>query len=259
MPYPSRKPEKLQFGRNVSTRALANRPLQAFVTIPTAPATFDPLAGSNPFHMLGNGPDPTLTVNGGRPVGDCGFVMTVNANIVTGFLTSEQFNAPSSDEVVATYLAYDGGKDFGVQNAQLLPYWRTHGLWGNKIAAHGQVNHFDFDEAMDYAYAFGGLCTGIIVTADMETATQNGAPWEKSTTPFEVLGGHDVFVFGRLDQDTGVLATWGRRQIFTRGWWETHVQEADAVITYELNEKKGDTLGLDLPRLVDMLEDSESE
>ena len=259
MPYPSRSPDKVQFGRNASTRALASRPLRAFATVPSAPATFDPLNGASPFHMLGNGPDPTLSVNGGRPVGDCGFVMTVNANIVTGFLTGEQFIPPTSNQVVSTYLEYDEGKDVGVQNAQLLPYWRTHGLWGNKILAHGQVNHFDFDEAMDYAYAFGGLCTGIVVTSDMEAATQNGAPWESSTVPYQVLGGHDVFVFGRVDQDTGVLATWGQRQLFTRGWWETHVQEADAIITYELNEKKGDALGLDLPRLIAMLEDSESE
>ena len=219
---------------------------------------FDPLKGANPFEMLGNGPDPTLTVNSGQAVGDCGFVMSVNANIVTSYLTGEPFITPSSNEVVTAYLTYNNGQDIGVENAKLFPYWRSHGLWGNKILGYGQVNHFDFDEAMNYAYAFGGLCTGIVVTSDMENATLRHEPWERSTR-YQILGGHDVFVFGRMDKDTGVLATWGQRQLFTRGWWETHVQEADAIITYELGEKKGDTLGIDLPKLQAMIKESESE
>lgn len=212
---------------------------------PEAPADFDPLDGATPFKMDGNGPDPTLTVNGGTPVGDCGFCMTVSANLVTSGAVKVPFKDPSANTVVTDYLKYDKGQDIGVQNSQLLPYWRKTGLWGSKIAGYGSVNFHDFDEAMAYAHAFYGVCLGIAVSEAMEIATQNGEPWDYtgSAQDDNILGGHDVYVFGRKS-GLGILATWGQRQLFTERWWKHYAEECDAVVTNELVKAK--------PSLVDV-------
>lgn len=242
-----------KYGRTAAVRPIGYKNLATFFTgsLPEIPATFDPLKGTSPFRMMGNGPDPSLTVHQGKPVGDCGFVMTVNANIVTSIALDEYFAIPTSNQVVSDYLAYDNNQDVGVSNAKLLPYWADKGLWGNKIAGYGAVNFHDFDEAMAVSYLYLGLCTGIVVTQAMEEATQNGEPWDFTGQPadYEVLGGHDVYVFGRVDAETGVLATWGQRQLFTKRWWQNCVEECDAVVTNELVAAKGDKLGLDLERL----------
>lgn len=224
------------YGLIPSQRPVGYRPMSTFSAQPSdAPADFDPLGGANPFLLDGNGPDPTLTMNHGQPVGDCGFVMTVNANLVTAAAVKGTFTHPTSNVIVTDYLKYDHGKDEGVQNSQLLPYWRKVGLWGNKVAGYGSVNVHDFDEAMAYAYAFFGVCTGIAVSEAMEEATQNGEPWDYtgSAADDNILGGHDVFVFGRKS-GLGILATWGQRQLFTPRWWKHFVQECDAVVTNEL-------------------------
>ena len=234
-------------------RPVGYKPLAASLTaVPSdAPAVFDPLNGANPFHMLGNGPDPTLSVHGGQPVGDCGFVMTVNANVVTAAGLDLPFAIPSSNTVVSNYLAYNGGQDVGVVNSSLIPYWHNVGLWGSTIQGYGSVDFRDFEEAMAYCHAFLGLCTGIAVTEAMERATQNGEPWDftGSAADQNVLGGHDVFVFGRDEQGLGILATWGQRQLFTQRWWENLVEECDAVVTAEIVAAKGDGLNLDLGQL----------
>lgn len=242
-----------RYGRRPHVRPIGYRDLSFFEFFgpPSAPGPFDPLNGANPFQMLGNGPDPTLTANNGKPVGDCGFVMTVNADAVTALALGEAWTMPSSNVVVNNYLAYNHGQDIGVQNSQLLPYWHQAGLWGSKIQGYGSVNFRDFDEAMAYCYAYLGLCTGIVVTEAMEEQTARGEPWDITGTPADdnVLGGHDVYVFALDDDGMVELGTWGQRQKATKRWWKVYVEECDAVVTNALVQAKGDGLGCDVQKL----------
>lgn len=215
-----------------------------------APVSFDKTNGANGFQMLGNGPDSTLTVNNGNPVGDCGYVMTVNNVYVDSCETNEPFTFPSSNDVVSDYLRYNHGVDQGVVNAQLFQYWHKVGLpWGGRLVGSAGVNFHDWDESWAYIYAFGGGSLAITVTEGMQQATQNGQPWDVISPDDQVMGGHDVFVFARQDADTGVLATWGQRQLFTKGWWEQMVQELDVTITDRQAARKGDGFGLSLDKL----------
>lgn len=242
-----------RYGRRPHSRPIGYRDLSFFETSspPSAPRQFDPLKGASPFQMLGNGPDSSLTANNGNPVGDCGFVMTVNADVVTSAALAETFDMPSSNIVVNNYLAYNHGQDIGVQNSQLLPYWHRTGLWGSKIEGYGGVDFRNFDEAMAYCHAYLGLCTGIVVTEAMEEQTQADEPWDLTGTPMDdnVLGGHDVLAFALDNEDMVELATWGQRQKATRRWWNYYVEECDVVVTSALVEAKGDGLGLDVAKL----------
>jgi hypothetical protein len=237
-----------QFGRARAEKRIGAVTLSRIApNIPEAPKVWDHTKGFNGFHMLGNGPDPTLTVNGGKPVGDCGFAMTVNASCVDALETDEPFTMPDSNLVVKTYLKYDHQRDVGVVNSQLFAHWRKEGLpWGGKLVDDADVDHHDYDESMAGGNAFGCLAIGIVVWQDMMTATQNEEPWDwtpaTDTTP---LGGHDVLVISNDE-----LVTWGLRQKFTRAWYEHAVDEASVLITAAQLAAKGNGYGIDEEKLL---------
>ena len=243
-----------KYGLNLEARPLGSRDMSFFMT--TAPAdspnTYDKTNGVNGFQMLGNGPDPTLTVNGGNPVGDCGFVMTVNCEYVDSCETDEPFTMPTSNVVVGGYLVYNHGQDIGVSNPQLFAYWRKVGLpWGSKLVGSGGVNYRDWDESWAYLYTFGSGALQVLVSEAMEEATQNGQPWDYNGTAADdnILGGHDVCVFARQDATTGVLATWGMRQLFTQNWWTHQVQGLDVLLTDKQVARNGNGYGVDIAKL----------
>lgn len=219
---------------------------------PDAPDAYDKTNGANGFQMLGNGPDPTLTVNGGSPVGDCGFVATVNVEYVDSCETDEPFTFPTSDVVVADYLRYNHGQDIGVQNPQLFAYWHNVGLpWASRLVGSGSVNYRDWDESWAYLYLFGSGVLQVAVSEAMEDATNAGEPWDYtgSAADDNILGGHDVCVFARHDATTGVLATWGQRQLFTQAWWKHCVLGLDVCLTDRQVARNGNGYGVDLEKL----------
>lgn len=61
-----------RLGRTAATHPVGYRLIGDYVdALPEAPPTFDYTRGFDAFRMLGNGPDPSLSVHGGAPVGDC--------------------------------------------------------------------------------------------------------------------------------------------------------------------------------------------
>lgn len=244
-----------RYGWNPASKPLGYHDMSFFMLgggPASAPDAYDKTNGANGFQMLGNGPDPTLTVNNGQPVGDCGVVSTVNVTYVDSVETGQPFTMPSSNEVASWYLNYDHGQDLGVSNPQLLETWHASGTpWGGKILGAGGVNYRSWDESWAYLYAFGSGILAVAVSEAMEDATQAGQPWDYtgSAADQNILGGHDVCVFARQSADLGVLATWGQRQLFTERWWKHFVQSLDVVVTPAQVGAKGDGYGVDLPKL----------
>lgn len=241
----------LHFGLKHSAKPIGLPKITNVATIPDAPASFDHTDGFDGFEILGNGPDPTLTVNHGQPVGDCGFVMTVNASLVDALETGEPFTMPTSNEVVTDYFVFDHGQDVGVANPALFGYWNKVGLpWGGKLHSWSDVNYHDFDEAMAATNAFGCLALEIVVWQEMMEQTNAGEPWDwnphTDTTP---EGGHDVLAIAKLNGTEGELVTWGIRQKFTLAWWQHAVQGASVLLTDSQIERKANGYGIDVDRL----------
>lgn len=243
--------DDLQLGLIHSAKPIGLPRITNVATIPDAPSMFDHTNGFDEFRMLANGPDSTWTLNGGRPVGDCGFVMTVNASLIDTLETNEQWVWPSSNEVGGDYLRYNHGQDIGVQNPQLFSYWHSVGLpWGGKLHSWADVNHFDWDETMAAGNAFGTLALEIVVWREMMEATNAGDAWDWTpTTDDTPEGGHDTAFIARLDATTGELVTWGLRQPFTRAWFQHAVQGASVLLTPAQIARNGDGYGIDVPRL----------
>lgn len=241
-----------QLGRTEATYPIGYKGIERYVTsLPDAPATFDHTNGFDGFHMLGNGPDPTQTVHGGKSVGDCAFVGTVNVELIDSLETDRAFVQPGSNEVVTDYLKYNHGKDRGCNLSQLLAYWHRIGLpWAGKLPAYANLS-LDWDTFWAGVNAFGNGYIGIVVTATMMSQTQAQEPWDLTglATDNQVLGGHCVVPFAREGGDVGAVATWGLRQKFTKRWFQRNVEEAHIAITAAQLAAKGNGYGLDIEHL----------
>lgn len=237
-------------GRRPAKRPVGLRLLSTYSSLPAAPETFDYTNGFDGWGMYGNGPDPSLTVHSGVPVGDCGFAGAVHLEMATAAETKESINWPTSNEVVSEYLAYDHGVDQGVALADLLAYWRATGLWGRKIAAYAPVNIHDPDEMWAACNAFGALYIGVAVPAPAQMQFARHEPWELTGTAQDrqIIGGHCVVIVARA-KGGGEVVTWGGRQEFTDEWLATYLEEAWVAITPEQVEAHGDGYGLGMLQL----------
>lgn len=251
VPPPFRFGRGFKFGRKPATHPIGLKTIDHYAaTLPPAPATFDHTNGFDGFKMLGNGPDPSLTVNGGQPVGDCGVVGSVNVALVDSVETGEKFKMPTSNTVVTDYLRYDHGQDEGVDLSQFLAYWQKVGLPWGKIEASAPVAYNNPEKFWQACNAFGCLYVGIAVPEPMETQATPGGLLDLTGTPADknILGGHCVVVISR-NAEGGELATWGMRVRFTQRWWDAYGEEAHVAITPSQVEKHGNGYGLDLAQL----------
>ena len=207
-----------------------------------APAyPIDVTGGITAWGMLGNGPDPTLTVNGGQPVGDCTFAGREHLKMAKAAAGHETETWETSDALVTEYLAYDNGQDQGANIADLLLAWYKSG----KILAFGVVDHTD-KAACDAAMAaFHGLYCGVNLTDDADELFGEGKPWTTANgeqpNPSE---GHCI-VKVKADGSLDGWVTWGAIQPSTVDWTAACLDEAYVIITQE----DADAVGLDIAAL----------
>src|ERR1700733_1851869 len=136
--------------------------LHHYLRVPLGAPTYpiDVSGGITEWQMLGNGPDPTLTVNGGRPVGDCTFAGRQHLRMAKAAAAGRTETWETTDELVTEYLAYDQGADRGANIAEVLMIWFLSG----KIRAFAPVDHTDPVACDTIMAAFQGLYVGVDLT-----------------------------------------------------------------------------------------------
>jgi hypothetical protein len=182
------------------------------------------------WQMLGNGPDPTLHVNHGQPVGDCTFAGRQHLRMAKAAAGEEVETWETTDQLVTEYLAYDHGKDQGANIADLLLSWYKAGT----IKAFAPVDHTD-PAACDAAMAaFHGLYVGVNLTADADALFGKGEPWTvangEQPDPNE---GHCIVKVKADGRQLDTWVTWGALQQSTLPWTTACVDEAWAIVTNE--------------------------
>ena len=179
--------------------------------------------------MLGNGPDPTCTTHP-QGVGDCGFACRQHVKMSKAACYGETETWETSNELVAEYLAYDGGQDEGVVLADVLLAWYKSA----KILAFAPVDHTNpaaVDSAMQ---AFKGVVAGVNLTDDAEDLFDSGQPWTvaggEQPDPSE---GHCIAKVKADGHSLDEYVTWGALQPATRAWTAACVVEAWVILTEE--------------------------
>jgi hypothetical protein len=217
--------------------------VSGYATTPLPAPTYpiDVSAGITDWKMLGNGPDPTLHVHHGQPVGDCTFAGRQHLRMAKAAAASLVETWETTDQLVTEYLAYDHHKDVGANIADLLLAWYRAG----KILAFAPVDHTNPAACDSAMAAFHGLYTGVSLTDDADQLFGQGQPWTvaggQRPDPSQ---GHCIVKVKADGHQLDTWVTWGAMQESTREWSAACVDEAWAVITTDDEAAKIDLAAL---------------
>jgi hypothetical protein len=218
--------------------------VSAYLRTPLPAPTYpiDVSAGISDWQMLGNGPDPTLTVNNGKPVGDCTFAGRQHLRMAKAAAGGEQETWETTDQLVTEYLAYDHGQDEGANIADLLLTWYNAG----QIKAFAPVDHTDPNACDAAMAAFHGLYVGVNLTDDADSLFGQGQPWTVANGEQpDTNNGHCIVKVGADGEQLDSWVTWGAIQPSTRDWTAACLDEAWAVVTTD-----DEAAILDMPSLL---------
>lgn len=203
--------------------------------LPSAIYPIDKTEGITDWGMDGNGPDPTLTVNGGNPVGDCGpSAVPSHADMLTAVLTGENLvaNTMTSDQVVDLYFQYTGGQDTGVDLGDWL-------LW---LYQQGTIDGFlklDLSQMDAALFTFNVVIVG--VNLNPQADAQFGTMWDVGPGDEPDPDDGHAILYLKAQTPSGPFAwcTWGATQPSTLAWKQACPQQAFAVLTKEEAEGVG--------------------
>lgn len=195
-------------------------------TFPTPTYPIDKTAGIIDLGMDGNGPDQTLTVNDGKPVGDCGpCAVPAHANMITAVLAGLDLasNTMTSDQVVDLYFEYTGGQDVGVDLGDWLLWLYQKGLIKGFVKL--QLSE------MDAALAAGlVIVVGVNLNPDADEQFPNWSLGPKDEPDPE--DGHAI-LYGAAQTLVGPFkwASWGQWATSDLAWRQKCPQQAFGVVT----------------------------
>jgi hypothetical protein len=163
-------------------------------------------------------------MDGNDTYGDCGPAATDHGNMAKAANPSllNSLGEPKYAGTVATYLAYTGGQDTGVDNASWLGWLWKQGI----IDGYGEV---PLDQVREYAVQFNGVLLGCLLGDDAESDFENGVPWDDPPAP-DPNDGHDILLIGYKADGTVQYVTWGGLQWVTANWQAKNPTDAWAIL-----------------------------
>jgi len=189
--------------------------------------------------------DPTqlFPMDGNDTYGDCTIAALAHAETVyEGLIGTRKIMLERA--VDKLYFHLTGGADSGLNELDVLNYWRQNPVDGNEIITYVSIdprNHTHIQQAIQL---FGGVYLGFQVQQNCIQEFDARQPW----TPGPLTNdGHAVFAVA-YDQNGVTMLTWGDTQQATWGWWDECVDEAYAILPPEA-EKNGFAPGFDYKQL----------
>jgi hypothetical protein len=189
--------------------------------------------------------DPTklFPMDGNDTLGDCTIAALAHAETTyRGLIGKEKIM--SKQAVVKLYMHLTGGVDSGLNELDVLNYWRSHPVSGDKIITYASIEpktHLHIQQAI---HLFGGVYLGFQVQQNCIEEFNARRPW----TPGPLTqDGHAVFAVA-YDQNGVTVLTWGNTQQGTWAWWDECVDEAYAILPPEA-KKSGFAPGFNFAQL----------
>lgn len=177
--------------------------------------------------------DPTklFPMDANDTLGDCTIAALAHADTVYRGLVRKKTIMPRA-EVVKLYLRLTGGVDSGLNELDVLNYWRKHPVSGSEILAYVSIDVKNHDHVKQALTLFGGVYLGFQVQQNCIRDFDARTPW----TPGPLTNdGHAVFAVG-YDRDTLTVLAWGNTQVATWAWWDACVDEAYAILPPEAKQ-----------------------
>ncbi len=174
--------------------------------------------------------DPTklFPLDGNDTLGDCTIAALAHAETAFHGLLGKK-KILSKQEVIKLYMHLTGGVDSGLNELDVLSYWRQNAVSNDKIITYVSIdtkNHSNIQQAI---HLFGGVYLGFQVQQNCVQEFDAHQPW----TPGPLTNdGHAVFAVA-YDQNGVTVLTWGNTQQGTWAWWDECVDEAYAILPPE--------------------------
>jgi hypothetical protein len=198
--------------------------------LPPPPASADTLPR---LYSKLNISDPTklFPMDGNDTLGDCTIAALAHAvTIYQGLVDKKDIMAKKA--VVKLYMHLTGGVDSGLNELDVLNYWRKHTVGREKILAFASIDPKNLTHIQQAIQIFGGVYLGFQVQQNCVQEFDNHQPW----TPGPLTNdGHAVFATG-YDQNEVTVLTWGNIQKATWPWWNECVDEAYAILPHEAKD-----------------------
>lgn len=217
-----------RFGKHppkVDYRTLRLRDYTANLAAPPAAVNtlarvYDKLQTSNPATLF--------PMDGNDTIGDCTIAALAHAVTTYHGMVGKK-DIMTKKAVVKLYYHLTGGVDSGLNELDVLNYWKQHSVARDKILAFASIapkNHTHIQQAIQI---FGGVYLGFQVQENCVQEFDNHQPWTPGPLTNE---GHAVFAVA-YDQVGVTVLTWGNTQQATWAWWDECVDEAYAILPPE--------------------------
>ena len=174
--------------------------------------------------------DPTVLfpILGNDVYGDCTCAAVAHAITVYNGLIGKE-NIMSRTNVLKIYKKLTGGEDTGLVELDVLNYWQSNVIDGDKILAYVKIDHKNITHIKQAIQLFGGVYLGFQVQKNADKDFDDKKVW----TPGKLThSGHAVFATS-YDAETVTVLTWGNTQKGTWLWWLETVDECYAILPPE--------------------------
>ena len=187
----------------------------------TLPTVYDNLRNNDPTVLF--------PMDGNDTLGDCTIAAVAHAVTAYRGLISKRQHIMARAAVVKLYMHLTGGVDSGLNELDVLNYWRQHKVSGDEILGFVKIDPKNHTHVQQAIQLFGGVYIGFQVQENCIQEFDARRPW----TPGKLTtDGHAVFAVA-YDQAGVTVLTWGNTQQGTWGWWDECVDEAYAILPPE--------------------------
>jgi len=167
-------------------------------------------------------------MDGNDTLGDCTIAAMAHAVTIYRGLVGQKEIMPKGS-VVKLYMHLTGGVDSGLNELDVLNYWQSNAVVGDKILAFAKVDPKNHTHVQQAIQLFGGVYLGFQVQQNCVSDFNAHKPW----TPGPLTNdGHAVYA-ASYDTNGVTVLTWGNTQQGTWAWWDECVDEAYAIIPPE--------------------------
>jgi hypothetical protein len=189
-----------------------------------------------------NDPTKLFPMDANDQYGDCTIAALAHAITVYQGKVGKK-HIMSTKDTVKVYLHLTGGVDSGLNELDVLNYWRQTKVSTEKIIAFASIDPKDHTHVQQAIKLFGGVYLGFQVQKNCEQEFDARKPWVPGPLTKD---GHAVLALG-YDQNELTVLTWGNTQQATWAWWDECVDEAYAILPHEAQDPK--FAGFDLAQL----------
>jgi hypothetical protein len=225
---------QFRFGKHAPKQDYRTLRLKDYLTSKLAapPASYDVL--STVYSKLKTSDPTTLfPMDGNDTLGDCTIAALSHAITVYGGLVGKK-KIWDKNNVVKLYMHLTGGVDSGLNELDVLNYWQSNKVDGDKIFAYASIDKKNHTHVKQAIQLFGGVYLGFQVQQNCIQEFNARKPWIPGPLTKD---GHAVYAV-EYDKTGVTVLTWGNTQKATWGWWDECVDEAYAILPPEA--KKSD-------------------